>query len=306
MGRRSTYIAYAALLAVYFFWGTTYIGIRISLESFPPFILMNLRFFLSGGILLLVMWLKGAKLPRGRELWLTALYGCIAIGFGTGTLCYAEQWVPSGLAALFITVMPFWMIGVDHLIPGGDKIHVRMLVGIAVGFMGVCVLLAPSSGNTATHVPGIVPGFFILQLGAIGWATGSILQRRLKTTVHPVVSAAIQQFATGVAFTVPAWLLPHGPVQPNTRTIVALFYLVIFGSIVGYSSYVFALEKLPVAIVSTYTYVNPVVAVILGYVFFREPFGMRQLLAMALIFVGVALVKLLNRPRVVQRRAAAA
>jgi drug/metabolite transporter (DMT)-like permease len=287
--------AWMALLAVYFFWGTTYLAIRMALESFPPLLLICLRFLLSGTILLIAAILMHAHLPRGRELRMTALYGLIAIGGGNGCLVFAEQWIPSGLAELFVTTGPFWMVGIEHLLPRGERLHLPTLAGIAVGFTGVLILVAPAAFGSPLG-PDIVKGFLVLQLGSIFWMTGSLLQRRYPTRAHPVVGGAIQQLATGLAFAIPAAVIPEHAVEWSNRGVLALLYLVVFGSIVGYSAYVYALEKLPIAVLSTYTYVNPVVAVSLGWLFYREPFGLRQTAAMVMIFLGVALVKYWSKP----------
>ena len=278
------------MVAVYFFWGTTYLGIRMALEVFPPLVLIASRFLLSGAILLIAARVVGAHLPRGRELWMTALYGLILIGGGNGALVYAEQWIPSGLAALFITTGPFWMVGIEHLLPGGERLHVPTLAGIAVGFAGALLLVAPAAFGSAAG-PELLTGFLVLQIGSVCWVTGSLLYRRYPTRAHPVVSGAVQQLATGLAFAGPALCTRDQGFEWSGRGVAALLYLVVFGSIVGYSAYVYVLDKLPVAIVSTYTYVNPVVAVFLGWVFYQEPFGTREAAAMALIFAGVALVQ---------------
>ncbi|HET8546399.1 MAG TPA: EamA family transporter [Bryobacteraceae bacterium] len=287
--------AWVALFAVYFFWGTTYLAIRMALESFPPLVMISLRFLLSGVVLVIAAVLLRAHLPRGRELWMTAFYGVMALGGGNGTLVFAEQWIPSGLAALFITTGPFWMVGVEHLLPGGKRLHIPMLAGIAVGFTGVLMLVAPAAFGSGFQAS-LLKGFLVLQLGSVCWTTGSLLQRRHPARAHPIVSGAIQQVATGLAFVAPAALIDERAVEWNPRGVAALVYLVVFGSIVGYSAYVYALNKLPVAVVSTYTYVNPVVAVFLGWVFYREPFGMREAVAMMMIFAGVALVKYWTKP----------
>lgn len=284
------FTAYLALLAVYFFWGTTYLGIRMALESFPPLLLVATRFLASGAIMLLGVKIAGASLPKGRELWLTALYGVIILGFGNGALVFAEQWIPSGTAALFITTSPFWMVGLEAALPGGARLHWPTVGGIAIGFLGVLVLIGPAAIESSGR-PGLLAGFLVLQLGCFCWCLGSLLQRRHTTKVHPVVSGAIQQFATGLVFLPVAALVPEHPVHWSSRGVLATLYLVVFGSIVGYSAFIYILEHLPVPIVSTYTYVNPIVAVFLGWLFYREPFGQRELLAMLAVFTGVGLVK---------------
>ena len=289
-----------ALACVCFFWGTTYLGIRVAVESIPPAVLVCFRFLLSGGLMLAGAAAAKARFPRRRELWITALYGVVILGIGNGCLVYAEVWVPSGLAALFVTTSPFWFVGVESMLPGGEPLRGRTLRGMLVGLGGVVLLVGPAaiearSGTTA----GLAGGFFLLQFGTAGWVLGSLLQRRrfrhpATPPVHPFVSGAIQQVATGLAYIIPAAAGPS--VHWTARGAGAMLYLVVFGSIVGYSAYLLAINRLPVAIGSLYTYVNPVVAVILGWLFLREPFGVRDALAMAIIFAGVALVNRASVP----------
>jgi len=293
--RHPHFQAYLALAAVCLFWGTTYLGIRIAIESMEPAVLMCLRYTISGIILLAVAYFSKAHLPSGRELWYTALFGVIIIGGGTGCLVFAEQWVPSGLAAVFITLSPFWMIGIDALIPGGERLHGPTIVAMLVGLAGTTLLVAPEILREGFGGP-LVRGFVLLQLGCFAWCLGSILQRRHQTTVHPVVSGAVQQLATGIAFAVPVLFAKPHPSAWTGRSIGAVAYLVVFGSIVGYSAYIIALERLPVSVVSIYNYVNPVIAVFLGSLFFREHIGLQEVIAMLVIFFGVALVKRYSRP----------
>ena len=286
-GRR---IAYAALAAVCFFWGTTYLGIRIGLESLPPFYLMGIRYTISGAILLAFAALGRFPLPRGRELLYTAGCGVICIGIGNGCLALAELLIPSGLAALFYTTAPFWMIGVDAFLPGGRSPYASTLGGLAVGLLGVTFLVWPAAlregfrGHT-------VSGFLLLQLSAFGWVLGALLQKRVKTRSLPFINGAVQQLAAGLAMLVPAALFEKLPHAVSSRSEFAVAYLVVFGSFVGFSSFIYSMTHLPVAIVSIYTFVNPVVAILLGRLFFREPFGPRELFAMLIIFGGIALVR---------------
>jgi len=293
--RHPHFQAYLALAAVCVFWGTTYLGIRIALESMTPAVLMALRYTISGIILLAVAYFSKAHIPKGRELWYTALYGVIIIGTGTGCLVYAEQWVPSGLASVFITVSPFWMVGVEALIPGGVRLHGPTIVAMLVGLAGTVLLVAPEAMQEGFGGP-LLRGFLLLQIGCAGWALGSILQRRHQTKAHPVVSGAVQQLATGLAFAVPALLTKPHPYNWTVRRLEAVADLIVFGTIVGYSAYAFVLDRLPISVVSIYNYINPIIAVFLGWIFFREHFGLQELFAMLIIFVGVALVKRYSRP----------
>ncbi len=273
-----------------FFWGTTYLAIRMGLESFPPMALIAIRFVISGSILLVAARLTGAHLPRGRELWVSAFTGILNLGVGNGCLVFAEQWIPSGLAALIITVSPFWMVGIEAMMPGGERLHRPTILGMMVGFAGAALLV--SSGLSREGVGGaIIQGFLLLQVGSAAWSFGSVYQRRQPARAHPIVTGAVQQLAAGLAFAVPALLIPEPPIAPTFRGVAAVCYLVVFGSIVGYSSYIYALSHLRVAVVSVYSYVNPVVAVVLGWLFYREPFGARETAAMVIIFAGVAVVK---------------
>ena len=297
MGRSTELKAYAALGAVYFFWGTTYLGIRMALESFPPVLLIGTRFLLSGTILLIAARLVGARFPLGRDLWRTAALGLLLIGGGNGALVFAEVWVPSGLAALFITTSPFWMVGLEAVLPRGEPLHLPTLGGILVGLVGVLILVAPAAASLITEGSanpanaGLVSGFLVLQFGCFCWCLGGALHRRMAAKVHPFVSAAVQQFATGLVYTPIALAANEQPVRWNDRGVLALVWLVIFGSVVGYNAFIYAMEHLPVPIVATYSYVNPIVAVSLGWLFYREPFGWREMIAMLTVFTGVALVK---------------
>jgi drug/metabolite transporter (DMT)-like permease len=288
--RHSNYRAWIALSAVCLFWGTTYLGIRMALECFAPATLLAIRYTLSGAILLIAARAVHVPIPTGRELIFTALFGVITLTIGNGALIVAEQWIPSGLASIFITTSPFWMTGVEAALPRGERLHLPTIVGMLIGLAGTVVLVSRDAFGNGAH-GGLVSGFLVLQLGCFGWAIGSILQRRYATTAHPVVSGAVQQLATGLFAGFLALLVDRHVPHPTMRGVLALGWLVAFGSIVGYSAFVYVMEKLPVSVVSIYTYVNPVVAVILGWLFYREPFGLREAVGMAVIFVGVAVVK---------------
>jgi drug/metabolite transporter (DMT)-like permease len=262
----------------------------MALESFSPIQLVAIRYTVSGSLLLLAAKFWKAHLPSGRELFFTALFGVLTLGIGNGCLAYAELFVPSGLAAIFVTVSPFWMVGFEALLPGGERLHIPTIAGMLVGLLGTVLLVGPSAIQHGFRGPALA-GFLILQFGCCGWAFGSILQRRHSTRAHPFVSGAVQQLATGLVYAIPAAIVRSPPIHWSGRSSVAVLYLVTFGSIVGYSAYLYTLEHLPVSIVTVYNYINPVVAVFLGWLFYRERFGLRELAAMGVIFTGVALVK---------------
>lgn len=261
----------------------------MALEAFSPAALVAIRYTFSGFAMLVGAKLSGAHLPRGRELWITAGCGIVTLGIGNGCLSFAEQWIPSGLAALFVSTSPFWLVGVEALAPRGEKLHAPTIRGMLIGIAGVAFLVAPV-GTSVGPSRATVGAFLLLQLGCAGWAIGSIAQRKQVSRAHPFVSGAVQQFATGIVYSIPAFV-QHEPIHWSTRSTVAILYLMIFGSIVGYSAYSFAMDRLPVAVASIYTYVNPMVAVFLGWIVYSEPFGLRDAVAVATIFVGVWMVK---------------
>lgn len=251
--------------------------------------LISLRYILSGSIMLVGAVALRVPLPKGRELGQTAMTGLLVLGIGNGALVWAETWIPSGLAALIITMAPFWMLGLNAVIPPREHPRPATWLGLLVGLGGAALLVGPAAFTLGLH-SGLMKGFLVLQLGMLGWNAGSLLQRRMATRAHPIVSGAVQQLAAGLACA-PWALIAGGTVHWSTRGVGALLYLVVFGSIVGYSAYVFAMDRLPIAIVSLYSYANPAVAVLLGYLFYREPFGWREAFAMLIIFGGVAVVK---------------
>jgi drug/metabolite transporter (DMT)-like permease len=287
MSRPGGALAWAALAAVCFFWGTTYLAIRISIETLPPGFVVCSRFLLSGSILLVAARIKGAQFPRGRDLRMACLTGVLILGIGNAAVVYAEQIIPSGLAGLFTTLSPFWMVGLEAAM-GGEPLHVPALLGMVVGFGGCALLLLP--GNEGSNHT-VLLGFAIVQFGGFAWTLGSLVQRRQLTTTHPVVIGAVQQLAAGLIYIPVVAFIPAGPIIFSERSVLAVLYLVTFGSIIGYSAYIFAMDRLPVAIVSIYPYCNATVAVVLGWLLLQEPLGLRELLGMLIVFAGVAIVK---------------
>ena len=266
----------------------------MSLESFPPLMLVSVRYVISGAILLLFAWARGIYVPRGRELAAACFSGLFTLGVGNGALTFTELLIPSGMAGLIITTQPFWMVGFEALLPGGERLHAPTIGGMAIGLVGASFLFTPEVGGHGID-RNVLHGFLLLQVGLAGWSFGSIYQRRQVGKAHSVIAGAVQQLAAGLVLAPFAMVLHEHPVHWSARGVGALLYLVCFGSLVGYSAYVYAMDRLPVAIVSVYPYVNAVVAVALGWMFYREPFGRREALAMAIIFAGVAIVKRYSR-----------
>jgi len=233
---------------------------------------------------------RGLYLPRGRDLAVSCFSGVLTLGIGNLGVVFAETLIPSGIVGLIITISPFWMVGVEALLPGGAAIHLPTIGGMMLGLAGTALLFAPGQGphtidrNLLTGFPDAASRYGELVVRIDSAAPQS-------RTRAPVVAGGVQQLAAGLAVLPLALGIPQHPVHWSARGAGALVYLIIFGSMIGYSSYAYALDKLPVAIVSLHPYVNAVVAVTLGWLIYREPFGMREALAMVIIFTGVAAVK---------------
>ncbi len=216
------------------------------------------------------------------------------LGIGNGALVFAEVTVPSGIAGLIVSMSPFWMVTAEAVLPGGERLHAPTVGAMAVGLVGASLLFTRDLGAHGIDRT-LLYGFLILQIGMAGWSFGSIYQRRNTGKIHPIVAGGVQQLAAGLLLAPFALAIPQHPIHWSARGVCAILYLVMFGSIVGYSAYIYALDRLPVAIASVYPYVNSVVAVALGWLFYREPFGWTEAVSMTIIFSSVALVKRYSR-----------
>jgi drug/metabolite transporter (DMT)-like permease len=286
---RRAWIAWAAVCVI---WGTTYLGIRIALESIPPASMAALRWLAAGAIVSCIVWARGGRLP-GREAWPgLALLGLLMIAFGNGFVVYAEQYVPSGLTAVIIATSPFWMVGVDALLPGGERPHRGTQVGLLVGFGGILLLVWPDLSAGGGHAAHFAFGLGALQLACAGWATGSAYSKRHRHGRDVLGATALQMIFGGLIMTVVAIALGEWRSLAFTpRSAGALLYLVVAGSVVAFVAFVYALRHLPVSIVSLHAYINPVIAVVLGALVLGEPFTPRVVASAALVLAGLAIVR---------------
>ena len=284
--------AYGAWAAVCFFWGTTYLAIRVGLESFQPTLFAGLRFVIAGSVLFLVMSRqRGARLPIGREWFDLGVVGLMLLGVGNGAVVWAEQWVPSGMAALLVATSPFWATALERFQKNGERVGVRGLLGMAVGFGGLALLVGPQLFGAELNGKYVL-GVVIIQVGAFFWQAGSVYSKLRPSGVSPLMASAVQMLWAGVALTLVGTLLGEwSGMRFSARSAGALVYLIVFGSIVAYSAYMYAIQKLPLPLVSTYSYVNPLVALVLGWLVLAEPLGWREFGATLVILLGVALVK---------------
>lgn len=289
---REKRLAYLAWLVVCVVWGTTYLGIRVSLESMPPALMASLRWLIAGSILVVYLVLRGEPLPPRSRWGGTAIMGFLLLVIGNGGVVYAEQWVPSGLAAVMVATAPFWMAGVEASIANGERFGARALAGLLVGFTGIVVLVYPELTLGTADSRQFLIGVVALQVAAAGWAIGSAYSRRHTRGDHVLGTSAFQMLAGGGMLLVIGTLRGEWPqLGFTTRTTAALLYLSTLGAIGGFVAYTYALRHLPVSFVSLYAYINPVIAVALGVVLLDEPFNARIAAAAALVLVGVAIVR---------------
>lgn len=278
---------------VYVFWGSTYLGIRIAVEQIPPALMCGARFAIAGILMLAFLALRGRNIRySGAQLGQMAVVGILLLMGGNLTLSYAEQLVPSGLAALMVASTPLWFLVLDSLLLGDHHISVRGIAGLALGIAGISVLIWPKL--TAAGALGLKELWWSLSLlgGSFSWALGSVLAKRWHSSeVDPFGATAWQVTFAGLAnliFAVAFEDISH--VTWTARGVGAVLYLVVCGSWIGYTAYIWLLGHVPTSKVSTYAYVNPVVAVFLGWLFVNETVD-RYILAGSAIVVGsVALV----------------
>jgi drug/metabolite transporter (DMT)-like permease len=284
--------AYGAWAAVCFFWGTTYLAIRVGLETLTPMLFAGLRFLVAGGLLFFVMSRqRNMRLPSGREWLDLGVVGLLLLGVGNGAVVWAEQWVPSGMAALLVATSPFWVAAIERMRKDGERVGVRGALGMLVGFGGLAMLVAPQLFGVSLNGY-YLAGVLVIQLGCLAWTVGSIYAKQRPTGVSPLMAAAVQMLLAGVVLTLVGTAAGEWrDISFSARSLGALAYLVVFGSIVAYSAYTYAIQKLPLSLVSTYSYINPLVALLLGWLVLSEALGWREFVAAAVILSGVALVK---------------
>ena len=281
-----------AFAGVYFFWGSTYTAIRIGAAEMPALLLAGTRFFIAGALLL--AWCRCRHLRLvwpPRTMLLLGLIGLLLLGGGNVGLVYAEQTVPSGLASLVLAVIPLYVALIEMFLPGGEPLPARGWLGMAMGFAGLVALLWPSLRSGIAGDRARLLAISALLAGALSWTIGSLLSRRRRLPVNSFVAAAWQMLAAGTfntALGTALWQWPR--FHLNAAALGSLAYLITCGSLLGYSGFIFLIERVPVAKVSSYAYVNPVVAVLLGILFLHERPTKEEYVGMAVIPVAVFLL----------------
>ena len=279
-----------AFAAVYIIWGSTYLAIRFAIETLPPFLMVGIRFFAAGGIMYVWLRARGAAAPRAVHWRSSAIIGILMPVLGTGVVVWAEERVPSGIAALLVAIVPLWMVLLQWLHPGGKRPSWWVIGGVALGLAGLWLLVDP--GGTSKQGNVFVEG--VLLLAALSWAIGSLYSKRAPHPDSRVLGTGMEMIVAG-AVLITAGLVTgeasHFAIgATSAKSWMSLLYLITFGSIIAYTAYVWLLGTVSATLVSTYAFVNPVVAVFLGWAFAREPLNTRMVAAAAIIVGAVSLI----------------
>ena len=284
-------LAYVAFVTVCIVWGTTYLGIHVALETVPVLLVAGLRWMFAGVVMSALMLATGRGLPKPRLWGPLALLGFLMNIVGNGFVVYAQQFVASGLTAVLIATTPFWSALIERLLPNGERFSKRSLAGLSLGFTGIIVLVWPELTHGGASGRSFIIGVIAIQLACVGWVIGTSYARRHELGDNPFRSTALQMVFSGIMLLGAA--SAHGDwaqLSFTPRTIAAMLYLSVAGSLVAYSAYIYAIQHLPLQLVSLYAYINPMIAVALGTVFLNEPLSARILIAAVLVFAGTWIV----------------
>ena len=292
---------WVALITLYIVWGSTYLGIKVAIETIPPFFHAALRFLISG--LIILAWQKAAKqeMPTRKQWISTAIIGNLLLLGGNGLVAFAEQFIPSGIAALIIATVPLWLVIMEAVRPGGIKPSWQAIVGLIVGFIGIFILAGPAeiSGSQTELNP---LGVMALLAATVLWASGSIYSKTADLPKGSLVTTGAEMLMGSIGLIIVSLLTGElngwNPAEVSSRSIAGLVYLITIGSIVGFGSYIWLLQNAPISLVATYAYVNPIVAVVLGYFFGNEALEPRTWLATAIIIGAVIFINTKSKPQV--------
>ncbi len=288
-----------ALATIYLVWGSTYLAIRVAVESMPPFLMAGARFLLAGAALYGFLWWRGGTASNARQWLDNTVIGTLLLLGGNGAVAWAEQFIPSGITALLIGVSPLFIVLTDWAWPGGQRPSGLTFVAMVIGLAGVAWLAAPweEAAHGGLHGGGVLG----ILLACVLWAIGSIHARHTKNGSGPFLAAAQQMLGGGATLMLFSWLIGDlaqlDLAAVTSSSWQAFAYLVLIGSLVGFPTFVWLMRNVKPALTATYAYVNPVVAVFLGWLLLSEPVSSRTFVATALIVASVAIITLQkNRP----------
>lgn len=279
-----------AYIAVCILWGSTYLAIRIGVSAFPPELFAGIRFLLAGALMLVYAYSKRQKFPETfTDVRRQAVVGLFLLLGGNGIVVFAEQWVYSGVASLLLAIVPLFNAILELLLPNGPRLGAKGWIGLLLGFSGVAFLVLFDSGTKAIDVSGVL----LLMLAAFFWSAGSVYSQRFKPSGSTVMNIGIQMLSGGIGLTIVGLFMGEAArVHLTAKGLGAMAYLIVFGSILGYSSYIYVLQRWPASKAGTYAYVNPVVGVILGALILGEPISSNVIISSVIILGGVLLVQM--------------
>ena len=282
----------AAFAAVYLIWGSTYLAIKFAIETMPPLLMAGIRYCIAGGVLYGWTRWRGAPRPTLRHWRSAAIAGLLLLGGGNGGVVLAEQRVPSGLTALIVAIVPIWIALVEWFRPGGRRPAPAVAAGLVAGTGGLLLLVGPSAAGLGARVDAVGAG--ILVFATLSWAAGTIFAKGAHLPATPQLGVAMEMAAGGGVLLILAALRgEYGDVNLaaiSARSVLALAYLIVFGALLGFSAYIYLVRNATPTRAVTYAYVNPVVAVFLGWLLGGEPLTLRTLLAAAIIVGAVVLI----------------
>lgn len=289
MAKREELKVILAYIGVCIIWGSTYLAIRIGVSDFPPELFAGLRFLIAGGLVLSFAYARGCKLPDNvGDVKKQAVVGLFLLLGGNGIVVWAEQWVYSGATSLIMASVPLFNAVLERFIVKETGIGLKGWLGLFLGFGGVALLVLTGANTDIINVSGGA----LLMLAALSWSLGSVYAKTFKASGSTVANIGIQMLAGGAGLTLLGILLGEsGSIQVSSKGIGAMVYLILVGSILGYSSYIYVLQKWPASKAGTYAYVNPVVGIFLGAVFLDEPVSSYVFLSAIIILAGVFLVQ---------------
>ena len=282
-----------ALLAVYLFWGGTYLAMKVAIHTIPPFLMGGLRFSTAGALVFLWQWRQGAAMPAPTHWWRAAKIGFLLLVLSQGGLAWSEQFVPTGIAAIIFATVPLWMALIAWGFQRGQRPHSTVLVGLVLGFSGILLLVKNTVSNLGGN-PLEWLGYCVVTLASVAWAWGSLSSRNAAIPGSPFLAAAMQNLTGGVCYLLISLLSGEWSALSSssfsTASVMSLLYLIVFGSLIGFGSYIWLLKISDPTLVSTYAYVNPVVALFLGWALGGETLAMSDIAATAIILCSVIII----------------
>ncbi|HWQ84337.1 MAG TPA: EamA family transporter [Anaerolineales bacterium] len=298
MQKPSNLAIWAGLITIYIVWGSTYLAIRFAIETIPPFLMAGSRFMIAGLILFTWRRLAGDPLP-GRKEWLSAaVVGLLLLMIGNGGVTWAELTVNSGIVALLVGTVPLWVVLVEALRPGGKWPGWQGMLGVLLGVVGIVILVNPWNSSSGLHLSGVL----VVIVAAAAWAVGSVYSHNAPLPKSPLMGTSLEMLVGGVALLLlgsitgewsqVSWAAISG------KSILGLAYLIVFGSLIGFASYSWLLRVAPTSLVSTYAYVNPLIAILLGNLLAEEPLTPQVAIAAVVIVSAVVLINSARAPKV--------